>query len=251
MEYMLNRISLLIVLSIIMTTGTAAAFWGKDKGDMKQTEKKIEADLREENKLVQLDSLENAFLKSVQRRQLLALNILNLQGELNQTDDEKKKKDITEQLEKAQKDLAVLNVAMDVVFSPAQPRQYEYNPVKSMVYVKVGNMEQIFIRMVRVRDALLQAIQEKQKKLDDETEDKKKKEIEKAIQNLQRQYQTVVASQQLVFDIVPQRNYFYNPKDSTLYLRVTEDEAKKIQEKMDEMSKQVAKKREADITREN
>ena len=238
MAYMLNRISLMIVISIIIYTETATAFWGEDKGGKKKTEKKIESDMREENKLVQLNSLEKAFLKSVQRRQLLALTILKLRSELEQEDDENKKKDIAEKLEKAQKDLAVLNVAMDVVFSPAQPRQYEYNPVKSMVYVKVGNIEQVFIRVVGVRDAILQAIQEKQKKLDDETEDKKRKEIETVIQNLQRQYQTVVASLQLVFDIVPQRNYFYNPKDSTLYLRVTEDEAIKIQEKMEEVSKQ-------------
>lgn len=239
-----NCILLLSAMTIIIFSGTTSAFWNKDKGNEKQIENKAETDLgkeknaqvQNENKLVQLDSLENAFLKSEHRRKMLAVNFLNLKATLKQTDDEKEKKEINGQIEQTQKELEVLNVAMDVVFSPTRPRQYEFNPVKSTVYVKVGNIEQVFLRTVQVRDGLLKAIQEHQKRLDESKTEEEKKKAQKGMDNLQRQYQTLVAALQLVFDIIPQRNYLYNPKDSTLYLKVTEAEAKKIQEKINEMS---------------
>jgi hypothetical protein len=226
----------------IIFAGTATAFWnkGNKKSSEKKTEtfvkKEIDSQSRDENKLLQLDSLEESFLKGDSRRKMLAVAVLNLQSKLEQVDNEKEKKDITEQIDQAHKELQDLNVAMGIVFSPLQPWQYEYNPVRSTVYIKVGNIEEVFIRAVQLRDTLLRGIQEKQKQLD-EAKDDEKKEIQMGLDKAQRQYQMVVASLQLVFDIIPQRNYLYNPKDSTLYLKVTEDEAEKIQEKINEIRK--------------
>ncbi|MEA2083088.1 MAG: hypothetical protein U9O82_02380 [Thermodesulfobacteriota bacterium] len=248
MQVKLNRFIIAGVIFALLFSGTgigiASAFWGKDKKERKKIEaiktKKNTSENQDEDKFVQLASLEESFLNSVRRRRAFAVNILNLQTQLSKTDKEKEKSEIEDQIKQIRKELDILNVAMDVIFHPMQPRQYEYNPVTSTVYVKVGNVEQVFIRAVQLRDMLLKAIQKQEKKHGEVKKDEEKTELQKKIDSLKRQYQTVVASLQIVFDVIPQRNYLYNPKDSTLYLKVTEKEAKQIQEKIDKMSQQAS-----------
>ncbi len=210
--------------------------WAKKK-DSTTKDKNAAASAEDpENKLVRLKSLEGAFLNCVNRRRSLTLSGLSLQRKLKETEKKDEKKKINEDLEKIQQRLGALNIAMNVVFSPVQPRQYEYNPVKSEVYLRVGNLEQVFVRSMGFRERLLKAIQEQQKKLEDKKNKKQKEKLEKGLESLKRQYQTMVASLQIVFDVAPERNYLYNPKDSTLYLKVTEEEAEKIQKKLDELT---------------
>jgi hypothetical protein len=229
-----------LLFSLALLFGSPQSHSMAKKKEIKKSEHSKNADKSQadpENQLLKLDSLEDSYKRCIQRRQSLALSGIGLQRKLEETKDKDEKKKINEQISKIQQELETLNIAMNVVFSPIQPHQYEYNPVKSEIYLKVGNLEQVFIRGVQFREAVFAAIQEQQKKLDDKKNKDKKKELEKVLENLKRQYQTIVASLQIVFDVVPQRNYIYNPNDSSLYLKVTDDEASKIQRKIDELNR--------------
>ena len=45
---------------------------------------------------------------------------------------------------------------------------------------------------------------------------------------INNRYQTVAAAMQIIFNVTPQRNYTYNPKNSTLYLKITDTELAKL-----------------------
>lgn len=187
----------------------------------------------EESQFLRLGSLEQVFLKRMRNRELLALKNRQLQNQLKEADKEEKKQ-IMEDMGKVQNQFKILNTAMKVIFPPSNPRQYEYNPVQSTVYLRVGNLEQTFVRAIQVRDKLLQTIQARQQdleELDEGSEEAEKAQAE--IDNLTQRYQVVAASLQIVFDVVPQRDYQYNPKNSTLYLQISEEEADKIQQRIE------------------
>ena len=69
--------------------------------------------------------------------------------------------------------------------------------------------------------------------------------LDKEIAALTKRYQEVVASLQIVFNVVPQRNYTYNPQNATLYLNVSDEEVETMKQKIAELQKQEeAKKKE-------
>ncbi len=243
MRFKWNYCLIICLLVTATVTPLWTGCWAKEQDSKTQTEKKEDSSQNPENKLIRLESLENSFLDCLRKRQSLAASGLDLQNQLKDIKDKKKEKELKDQLEQVQKNLDSLNLAMSVIFSPSQPYQYEYNPVKSEVFLKVGNLEQVFLRSIQLKEFFLEAVRKKEKALDEEKSKNKKKELQNELDNLKRQHQAVVASLQIVFNVVPQRNYTYNPKDSTLYLKVTEEEAAKIQKKIDDLHKEEEKKK--------
>lgn len=237
MRFRRKYVVTICVLGAAMFSVLLSDCWGKKKESPNKSENITQSSSEKENKLVRLESLEDSFLNCLRKRQTLAITGLNLQNQLKDIKKKKGKKDLKEQLEKVQQELGGLNLAMNVIFNPLQPFQYEYNPVKSEVFLKIGNLEQIFIKSIQLKEAIVEGIGEQEKSLADKKNKSKKEEIEKGIENLKQQYQIMVASLQIVFNVVPERNYMYNPKDSTLYLKVTEKEASRIQEKFEELKR--------------
>jgi len=99
-----------------------------------------EAAKPEENKLVKLTTLEQAFLKANRDRQLLEVLILQETQKLEKAVKEEDKQAIRKTIGEARKRQHLLNTAMDVVFGVGRRRDYEYDTVKSTVYLRVGTV---------------------------------------------------------------------------------------------------------------
>ena len=173
----------------------------------------------------------------MRRRQGLARLVLQETNKLEGIEDEEKQAETRKNIGAARKALTEVSNAMEVVFGIGRRREYEYNQVTSTVYLKVGTVEEAFSRTIRTRDALLKFVGEQRALLEAEQDAEKKVEIENKIAVATRQYQMVAASLQVIFQVNQQRNYLYNPKNSTLYLRITEDELEKIKTALAEREK--------------
>jgi len=181
-----------------------------------------------EDQLVRLDTLEASFAKAVNERNRLGRIVVQADRQLKEATDEEAKKKLKATLDAATQRYQTLRIALDTVFGLGRRREYEYNNVNSTVYLKVGTVQESFTRASQLRDALLVERQKLTTALEAEKDEAKKAEIQKAIDVRTKQYQLVAASLQVIFNVVPTRNYVYNPKDSRLYLKVTETEAEKI-----------------------
>ena len=195
-----------------------------------------------ESKLLPLMTLEDAFLKAVRERNRLQRYILQESRKLEAATDDESKAEIRKNIGTARKAHQTRTVAMDVVFGIGRRRDYEYNQVTSTVYLRVGTVEEAFARAVQARDRLQEFVREQQAAKEAEADEEKKAEIQKSIDNAVRQYQLVAASLQLVFQVTPKRNYLYNPKNSTLYLKVTENEVEKLKEQAAKLQAEKAAK---------
>lgn len=183
-----------------------------------------------QNKLLGLTTLENAFFKALRTQTLLRRFIIQENGKLEKTEDEAEKEEIRKQIAAARTRLQTIAIAMDVVFGIGRRREYEYNRVTSTIYLKVGTVEQAFARGVQTRNLLQKYVQDQTALKDAETDEAKLKEIDARILAGTKRWQTVSASLQLIFGVVPQRNYQYNPKNSVLYLKVSDNEVEKLKE---------------------
>lgn len=219
----------LIVASLWCTTGRAQ----DDGADAAAPDVTGEPTAEQESKLLKWITLENAFLKAVQQRRLLQRVVAGATAKLEEITDETEEDTLRTELEKNKKQLQAVSIAMNVIFGvQGRPIQYEYNTVTSTVYLRVGTVEQAFARMVRTRDRLRGLTAQQEAFKETLTDEEKIAEIERRIQLAKRQYQTVAAALQLVFGVTPERNYLYNPKDSTLYLRITETEVEKLRQQL-------------------
>jgi len=189
----------------------------------------------EANKLLPVTTLEQAFARTLQKRQQLANQVVILVKALRAEEDEEKKEKIKAQLEQTNRGLQGVKLAMEVVFGLGNRREYEY--IANTIYLKVGTIEQTFGRAVQTRETLKKFIEEKTKEKEEAEDAETVQELEKQITGATKQYQVVVASLQIVFNVVPQRNYTYNPKNATLYLNVTEAEGEELKTKIAEIRK--------------
>lgn len=189
----------------------------------------------EEGKLVKVTTLEQAFVRALQTRQQLGNRVVALVNAMRQEQDAEKKETIKAEVEKANRALQGVKVAMEVIFGIGNRREYEY--VANTVYLKVGTVEETFARAVRTREALKQFIAQKTKEKEEAADAETVQKLEKEIEEATRRYQVVVASLQIVFGVVPQRNYTYNPQNATLYLNVTDAEVEELKAKIEEIRK--------------
>jgi len=185
-----------------------------------------------ESKLLKLTTMEDAFLKSLRTVRLLRRFIVQENQKLQNTTDEAAKKQLTDSIQAARNRLQTLSNAMDVVFGIGRRRTYEYDSVKSTIYLRVGTVEEAFARSVRTRDALKRFIGQQATLKEAEQDEAKKKEIDNKIAIATRQWRTVAAALQLVYGVTPQRNYEYNPKNSTLYLKISENQLVQLRERL-------------------
>lgn len=243
---------LTVVLIAISISFPANAFWGDKKKDGKEpkieieeTSKDLEKNVKKEekdieNKLLKLQTLEEAFLKALKKRTLLARFIRQERAKLKQTDEKEKKQEISQNIAKGQKQYKIFQTAMNVIFGIGNRRDYEYNQVTSTVYLTVGNMEQIFGRAIKAKQLLAQFIVKQKKALENAEDDDAKVAIQKKIDAGTKQFQTVAAAMQIIFDITSQRTYEYNPKNSTIYLKVSDAEVEKLKAQVKEMQEKQA-----------
>ncbi len=190
------------------------------------------------NKRLPWTTLQTAFQRAQLRERLLQQQILRLQRALKREKDTAKQKKIKKRLQKLTQQFKSLSVAMDVIFA-AGPwgRQYVYNPVDSSVYLRIGRLPLLFARAVNVRDRLAKYIGEQQALKEAEKDKKKQEKIQKQVDAASRQWRVLTAALQVVFGIVPQRSYQYDPKSSMLYLMVSDQEIKKLQSQLKALQK--------------
>lgn len=194
------------------------------------------------DKLVKLNTPEQAFKQVDLTRKQIAALVLQLNEKLKKatTDDEKKKTQAD--LDDTSKKFQTLCIAMDVCFGVSAPRVYEYDEVTSTVYAKVGTVEDAFTRTIRARDALRKQAQELTAQKEAEKDAAKQAEIQKKLDTASRQYQLVAASLQVVFNVSPERDYYYDAKNTTLYLKVSEHEVEKIKADIAKIQEDAKKK---------
>ena len=186
----------------------------------------------EENKLLKLVTLEEAFFRSLGTINRLQRYIAQETKKLEDAADDEAKAAIEKDIANRRAQLQNLSNAMDVIFGIGRRRTYEYNRVTSTVYLRVGTVEEAFTRAVQTRDALKDLIAKQQALKEAETDEVKKAEIDQQLTARIGQYRVVAAALQLIYGVTPQRNYFYNDKDSTLYLRISDNQLATLQEQL-------------------
>ncbi len=190
------------------------------------------------NKLLPLTDMETAFKKTWSKRVTLARQVDELEKKLKETADEEQKKEIRKTIGEARKGLQTLGVAMDVIFGIGRTRSYEYDEVKSTIYLRVGTAEEAFVRAIKTRDAYAKLIVDQKAAIEKEADAEKKKELEKSVEELTKGYTIMVASLQQVYGVTPTREFSYNPKNSTLYLKVSDNEMAKLKEQVEKLQEE-------------
>ncbi|MCK5802191.1 MAG: hypothetical protein KAI66_05135 [Lentisphaeria bacterium] len=206
----------------------------------------VEADPKDiPNKLLKLTTLEDAFKRALKKRNLLRRFVVIETRKIEEATTEDVKTEARKNIGEAKKQLHTLQTAMNVVFGTGSRREYQYNEVDSTIYLKVGTVEEAFARTVRTRKALATFIAEKRKEAKGEKDAKAKAELEKRVAVAVRQYQTVAAALQVIYQVTPARNYEYNPKNSTLYLKISENEVEKLRAQVKKLQVEAAEKKQA------
>lgn len=233
-------------LALLVTTGLASTLaYSQDAApaaaapaaDAPAAEQPADAkDVR--NKLLPLTDMETAFKKTWARRVALARQVDDLEKKVKDEADEEQKKEMRKSIGEARKGLQTLGVAMDVIFGIGRTRSYEYDEVKSTIYLRVATAEEAFIRAIRTRDAYAKAIVDQKAALEQEADAEKKKDLEKSIEELTKGGQVMAAALQLVYGVTPSRDFSYNPKNSTLYLKVSENEMAKLREQVEKLQEE-------------
>jgi hypothetical protein len=211
----------------------AAAAPAAPAGEQKPVDEKDKRD-----KLLPLTDMETAFKKTWARRVALARQVDDMEKKLKDTTDEEKKTAIRKDIGESRKALQTLSVAMEVIFGIGPRRSYEYDEVKSTIYLRVGTAEETFVRAIKTRDAYVKAIGDQKAALEKEADAEKKKEIEKKVEDLTKGAQVMAAALQVVYGVTPTREFSYNPKNSTLYLKVSDNELAKIKEQVEKLQEE-------------
>jgi hypothetical protein len=195
-----------------------------------------EKDVR--SKLLPLTDMETAFKKTLARRDALARQVGDLEKKLKDTADEEQKKEIRKTIGDARKGLQTLAEAMEVVFGIGRTRSYEYDEVKSTIYLRVGTAEEVFVRAIKTRDAYAKMVVDQKAALEQEADAGKKKELAKSIEELSKGYTIMAMALQQVYGVTPSREFSYNPNNSTLYLKVSENEMTQLKEQIEKLQEE-------------
>ncbi|MBR4902033.1 MAG: hypothetical protein IKZ46_13940 [Victivallales bacterium] len=199
-----------------------------------------DADEKKEDKLLPLITMEQAFAKALQTRNVLAQYINKENAKLeNATTSEKE--EITKNVTAARQRLAEINTYMDVIYGLGGRRAYEYNRVTSEIYLRVGTVSEVFTRAIATRDALAKQITELKKAIEDETDADKKKNLEAAQTNAVNRYALVVNALYNIFQVHPARHYHFDAATRTLFLKTNDEEVKKLQEQLKEAKEKAEK----------
>jgi hypothetical protein len=191
-----------------------------------------------EDKLLPLVTMEQAFAKALQRRTLLARFIEQETAKLKESSGEETTK-ISQGLVQARKALAELTTYMDVIFGLGGTRAYEYDNVKSTIYLRVGTVTEVFARAIQARDNYAKRIVELKDIIEKEGDEMRKATLQKEHDGMVQRWALVVNALYSIYQVHPKRNYQFNPSNLTLYLKTSDEEIKKLQDAV-EKNKQAA-----------
>lgn len=185
------------------------------------------AETKPAEELVFLTTVERAFLKTLATRDETYRYLVTESAKLK-TANENDKKAIEANIATASRNLEALQRSMDIIFGIGNRRNYEYNPTSSTIYLKVGNVNETFARALQGRAALTArviAVQEAYKK---ETDDAKKRELERQNQVLSGALDQMANALFMVYQIHPKRQYQFDAKTGAIYVKATQAEVENL-----------------------
>ena len=190
-----------------------------------------DADEKKEDKLLPLITMEQAFAKALQTRNVLAQYINQENAKLEKADDAEKE-ELNKNITAARRRLAEINTSMDVIYGLGGRRAYEYNRVTSEIYLRVGTVSEVFTRAIATRDNLAKQIAALKEAIDKETDADKKKALEANQTAAVQRYALVVNALYNIFQIHPVRHYHFDAATRTLFLKTNDEEVQKLQEQL-------------------
>ena len=185
-----------------------------------------------QDKLLKLTTLEGAFKNALRVRTQLATVVVSAAEKVKAAKTDADKAAAKKLFDEASKELQTIKGAMELIFTPGPIRDYEYDEVKSTIYLKVGSEEEVFGRAIKMRDLLDASIGKQTKLMEGEKDAAKKAELQKNLDMMKRQHQAMLVALQIIYGITPQRNYTYDPKTETLYVKVSQAEVDKLNEQI-------------------
>ena len=214
---------------------------GKVEGVGKEA-KKAEGANESADQLVRVCGVEDAYREALRNRSLLHGLIVRAEKELEKGQgDPEKLAELRAQLVRGRKQYGDLKAALDLVFGLGERREYEYDPVKSTIYLRVGTVEEVLTKAIRSRDALAKHLGELRTRLQNEKDAALRAEIEKAVGRITAQHSAYVRALGMIYGIRPERKYVYNSKDAVIYIAVSKTELETIESQRKELrSKQAA-----------
>ncbi len=192
-----------------------------------------DAEEKKEDKLLPLITMEQAFAKALQTRNVLAQYINTENAKLEKATDAEKE-ELNKNITAARRRLAEINTYMDVIYGLGGRRAYEYNRVTSEIYLRVGTVSEVFTRAIATRDNLAKQIAALKEAIDKETDADKKKALEANQTAAVQRYALVVNALYNIFQIHPVRHYHFDAATRTLFLKTNDEEVKKLQEQLKE-----------------
>ncbi len=194
------------------------------------------ADAKTEDKLLPLVTMEQAFARSLQRRHALVAAMQATSKKLEEAAEDDKAAQL-KTLTDLRKEFLKQTTYMDVIFGLAGERIYEYNPVTSTIYLKVGNVNETFGRAVKARDNLGAKIKELNEKIEAEQDAAKKEALEKEREPILKQYALIVNALFNIYQVHPERNYHFDVATRTLYLKTSDEEIAQLKTQLEELKK--------------
>ena len=194
---------------------------------------KAEANTPAEDKLITLTTMERAFVKAINTRNQY-INYIRTENAKKANATEEQKKQIDENIKTVAQNYAVLNGYLDVIFGIDNRREYEYNPVTSTIYLKVGNVKEAFIRTIQKRDAFAAKANELAEAIEKENDETKKAELKKQHDLYVAAHAQVVNALFAVYQIHPKRNYQFDADKGILYIKSNAAEVEKLQKMLEE-----------------
>ena len=192
-----------------------------------------DAEAKKEDKLLPLITMEQAFAKALQTRNVLAQYINTENAKLEKATDAEKE-ELNKNITAARRRLAEINTYMDFIYCLGGRRAYEYNRVTSEIYLRVGTVSEVFTRAIATRDNLAKQIAALKEAIDKETDADKKKALEANQTAAVQRYALVVNALYNIFQIHPVRHYHFDAATRTLFLKTNDEEVQKLQEQLKE-----------------
>jgi len=190
-----------------------------------------------EDKLLPLMTMEQAFVKALQRRALLVRFIDQETAKLKESTGEEATT-INKNIEQARKSLGETTTYMDVIFGLGGNRSYEYDSVKSTIYLRVGTITEVFSRAIQARDTYAKRIVELKEIIAQEADETRKATLQKEHDALAQRWALVVNALYNIYQVHPKRNYQFNPSNLTLYLKTNDAEVQKLQAEIEKNKQQ-------------
>ena len=197
---------------------------------------------QDETKLLSLGSMEQAFANALNKRNILTKYIVAESAKFDKVS-EADKKVLESNIANARQNLAILNLYMDVVFGIGNRREYEYDRVKSTIYLKVGTVKDTFVRTVNRKSAIATKISQLEEAIKKEKDKDKAAALKTQQDNYKRAYAILENALFAIYKIHPKRQYTYDQNNGILYLKSNAEEIAKLQE---EINKNKAAKKAAE-----